>query len=123
MSENKGDLISQERQDSLKTVLSRMKELRCQAAMEPNDPYMTMIKTMLDTLIQHFEKFPAVDAVEVVRCKDCRYSRGMNDAEKKLYLDEVLICTSGDMGTGVECPVFQNDYCSYGERKDGADNG
>lgn len=64
--ENNVDLISRERQDSLKTVLSRMKELRCQAAMEPNDPYMTMIKAMLDTLIQHFEKFPAVDAQPVV---------------------------------------------------------
>lgn len=97
MSENKGGLISRE---------ALMRGRVC------NDP--VRIAAMCE---------PAVDAVEVVRCKDCRYSRGMNDAEKKLYFDEVLICTSGDMGTGVECPVFQNDYCSYGERKDGADNG
>lgn len=51
------------------------------------------------------KNFPAADVVEVVRCKDCKW----------LFSDE-------------KCPLRtywthkDNDYCSYGERKDDCEN-
>ena len=51
-------------------------------------------------------KVPNVDAVEVVWCRDC-----------KSYDDECGYCES--MGFTCGC----NDFCSYGERKDGDGNG
>ena len=49
------------------------------------------------------DKQPTIDAVEVVRCKDCIYNdRGW--------------CGSQEYGTR---HVGDNDYCSYGENKDG----
>ena len=46
-------------------------------------------------------KLPRVDAVEVVRCKDC-----------KAYDKEVGYCEA----MGFTCKM--DDFCSYGERKD-----
>jgi hypothetical protein len=51
---------------------------------------------------------PAVDAVEVVRCRDCKHWR----------------CDSKNIHRG-ECYelvpetwIYENDFCSYGERKE-----
>ena len=49
----------------------------------------------------------AVDAVEVCRCKDCKYS--------KLH-DGYLLCDY------ISATVLSNWFCWNGERKDGADN-
>lgn len=54
-------------------------------------------------------KLPAADVVPVVRCKDCKYA----------YINSfsaasgVVLCSSS---TKV---MQQDDFCSYGERKDG----
>lgn len=58
------------------------------------------LQTALKLLI---DKVPTLDAVPVVRCKDCKYSDGCN----------------GEFGL---CNRFRkvinpNGYCSYGERK------
>ena len=56
-----------------------------------------------------------VDAVPVVRCKDCRYNYG--NAEGREYNPNDIVCTYFDTD-GMDA----NDYCSYGERKeDGVD--
>lgn len=53
---------------------------------------------------------PTVDAVEVVRCGECKYRFGNNGHSKN------------------GCPIIDaniwmddNDFCSHGERKEGAD--
>ena len=46
---------------------------------------------------------PSVDAVEVVRCKDCKH---------KHLESMVWVCPFG-------LPGSPDSYCSYGERKDG----
>lgn len=52
---------------------------------------------------------PTVDAVEVVRCKDCiGQSTWFKDAETGCE-----ICGMSGM-----YPKSEHDYCSYGERKD-----
>ena len=63
-------------------------------------------------VVDMLESAPTVDAVEVVRCKDCKYrfknnghSRdGCPIVEAKIWMDD-------------------DDFCSHGERKEGADNG
>ena len=51
---------------------------------------------------------PSVDAVEVVRCKDCTYS----------YEEHGFIyCTFGPYG---DCAVPSQFYCAEGKRKRGA---
>lgn len=60
------------------------------------------IGDMLDAV----DDFPATDVVEVVRCRECfRYD------------PETHYCEN----TGCECDPWE--FCSDGERKDGADNG
>ena len=69
---------------------------------------------------------PAVDAVPVVRCRECKY---WGDEDGKLQdSDGVLFARCkihnyllDGRHTGW-CPT-ENDFGSYGERKEGADNG
>ena len=52
---------------------------------------------------------PTVDAVEVVRCRDCKHL---------MFSDLYGECKRGNLGI-----VNPDDFCSYGERKDGDSNG
>lgn len=67
-----------------------------------------------------------VDAVEVVRCRDCTY---WGDEDGKLQgSDGVLFARCKAHNYLIDgrhtgwCPS-ENDFCSYGERKDGDGNG
>ena len=54
-------------------------------------------------VIDHVDKTPAVDAVPVVRCRDCEY----------IYIDGYgdLICVKSGLYSD------ENDYCSRGQRR------
>lgn len=54
---------------------------------------------------QLLDEIPAADVAPVVRCKDCKHEFG----------GSCIIC-----GFQKRKP---EDFCSYGERKEGADNG
>lgn len=54
---------------------------------------------------------PTVDAVVVTRCKDCRSCRELN--RKDAYAEGVLWCMNRSNG------VWPDDFCSYGERREG----
>lgn len=56
-------------------------------------------------------KIPAADVAPVVRCKDCTYAELYEDSEG-------LYCTNI---CGLLTRVMDDDYCSYGERKDSAE--
>ena len=56
------------------------------------------------------DKFPTIDAVPVTRCKDCKYWQDNNDG----YPHEECRWGHGETPDA-------NDFCSYGERKGGAD--
>ena len=58
-----------------------------------------------ETLVRFIEKQPTVDAVEVVRCKDCKHRK-----------EKTCFHPCGGMWVGVE--LKGNDFCSHGERKD-----
>lgn len=62
--------------------------------------------------VRRLLSIPAADVVPVVRCKDCKYWQDNNDGYPH---DE---CRWGNGET-----PDPDDFCSYGERKEGADNG
>ena len=62
--------------------------------------------------ISSIENAPTVDAVEVVRCKDCVNYCGFEHCKNG-------IC---DVDSVSKRAVYPNDFCSYGERKDNDDN-
>lgn len=55
------------------------------------------------------DKQPTVDAVEVVRCKDCDF-RAFDDVCQEYYCNSVY---------GINGAIEDNSYCSYGERREG----
>ena len=63
-------------------------------------------------LIELIENAPIVDAVPVVRCRDCKF--GDWDSEPH----DAMVC----MRTKDGFWRSGNDFCSFGERKEGADN-
>ena len=62
------------------------------------------------------EESPAVDAVEVVRCRDCKYAILLRKPEGKLIAD----CWIRKMNSEDEqfCMVSGDDFCSWGERRE-----
>lgn len=63
--------------------------------------YMGGWNDAIDTIM---DETPSVDAVEVVRCKDCEYWRDDD-------------CKNDSHGY---CPISENDFCSRGERREDA---
>lgn len=59
-----------------------------------------------DMIVNLLDSAPTVDAVPVVRCRDCRFNSG---AKKCLNPDSFFAVLSDD------------DFCSYGELMDGGD--
>ena len=66
-----------------------------------SDP--VLIHAILNTL----NNTPTVDAVEVVRCKDCKYFNGESCSNSQWWDDDYTTW------------VKEEDFCSYGERRDG----
>ena len=54
------------------------------------------------------------NVVEVVRCKDCQYWQDKNSKGTQ----GICLCGKKDMNYSGEFYPFENDFCSYGERKD-----
>lgn len=59
----------------------------------------------VDGMVRLLEKAPTVDAVEVVRCRDCKH-----------YKPDEYECGC-DFAGGLPY-VKADDFCSYGERRD-----
>ena len=82
------------------------------------------IPPTIEEFVRFLKKQPTVDAVEVVRCRDCKY---WGDEDGKLqHSDGVLFARCKVHNYLIDgrhtgwCPT-ENDFCSYGERKDGAE--
>ena len=56
------------------------------------------------------ERFPTVDAVEAVRCRDCKHM---------IMQSNIRYCTVWHDPNG----MGDDGFCNYGERKDGDGNG
>ena len=64
---------------------------------------------LAEDVIPDIDLAPTVDAVEVVRCKDCKYRCNGKDCDHPLLLS---------WSWGAIRNVKDDDFCSYGERKD-----
>ena len=79
-----------------------------QAIAHPNAYHLTNYATLI------LREAPTVDAVEVVRCRECiGRSTWYNDAEYGC-----AVCGMSGM-----YPKSEDGFCSHGERKDGGENG
>ena len=95
-----------------------MEIVRNQGIAHPNAYHLTNYATLI------LREAPTVDAVEVVRCRECKY---WGDEDGKLQDSDGALCARCTVHnylidgrhTGW-CPT-ENDFCSYGERKGGAD--
>ena len=63
-----------------------------------------------EDVIMMIKTAPTVDAVPVVRCRECKHCDPEN-----YHCDH-------PMGTAAPLRRKPDDFCSYGERKEGADN-
>ena len=63
----------------------------------------------------YMREAPAADAVEVVRCRDCKYAMLLIKPEGNLIAD----CRIRKMNSEDErfCMVRGDDFCSFGERR------
>lgn len=64
--------------------------------------------------VHDINRLPAVDAVEVVRCKDCKHSELEFFADNGTTRTERYKCFHHRMGINV---LEHDDFCSYGERR------
>ena len=80
--------------------------VRHQGIAHPNAYYLTNYAMAI------LQEAPTVDAVEVVRCRNCKYG----DWDSKP--DDAMVC----MRTKDGFWRSGNDFCSYGERKGGDGN-
>lgn len=62
-------------------------------------------------LLGLIEKSPTVDAVIVTRCKDCKHA----------YINSFAVSSGEALCTLSGKPMQQDDFCSYGEPKEGAE--
>ena len=67
--------------------------------------------TAIDVAIADLADAPTVDAVEVVRCRECKH-RGTDDC---------IFHIKGEPADEELLLKLDNDFCSYGEQKEGAD--
>jgi hypothetical protein len=63
----------------------------------------------IDAVIQYLERQKTVDAVEVVRCKDCKRFASCEEVDGVSWTG---FCEYGQFHTD------EDDFCSRGERKD-----
>lgn len=66
----------------------------------------TDVEDILSAVITYLSEQPIVDAVEVVRCKDCKYRKEPENRFCNPYCTKHLSMQTKD-----------NDFCSCGERK------
>lgn len=95
-----------------------MEIVRNQGIAHPNAYHLTNYAMLI------LREAPTVDAVEVLRCRDCKY---WGDEDGKLQRsDGVLYARCKVHNYLIDgrhtgwCPS-ENDFCSYGERKEGDD--
>ena len=80
-----------------------MEIVRNQGSAHPNAYHLTNYATLI------LREAPTVDAVEVVRCRECKHCDPEN-----YHCDH-------PMGTAAPLKRKPDDFCSYGKRKGGAD--
>lgn len=71
-----------------------------------------------ESFLHRIEDAPTVDAVVVTRCKDCAHSTLPSELTRRYGKPGTLTCHNMHAPSNRR-NVGSNDFCSYGERKDG----
>ena len=74
-----------------------------------------------ENCLAEIEAAQTVDAVLVVRCRECKHHRDKNEQEQQYLVEDILICTSPDATDDCWNAVWPDHFCSYGKRKGCAD--
>ena len=74
-----------------------------------------------ENCLAEIEAAQTVDAVPVVRCRECKHHRDKNEQEQQYLVEDILICTSPDATDDCWNAVWPDHFCSYGKRKGCAD--
>ena len=74
--------------------------------MSANDTFRLGWNSAIDAVM---ENAPTIDAVEVVRCKDCKYK----------HPDLLCCCNIRIYDEPISVRIELDDFCSYGERREG----
>lgn len=102
-----GNLIRRE-----ELLASQFVHTECYLQANKDRHYDVYKKGWNDALQDAYDNAPAVDAVEVVRCRDCKHwVRDGNESYGYAMFCKAN-CSLG--GQGIKKP---DDFCSYGERK------
>lgn len=76
------------------------------------------IKKRLEKAAKRVSAIPAADVVPVTRCKDCKHSTLPSELTQRYGKPGTLTCHNMHAPSNRR-NVGNNDFCSYGERKDG----
>lgn len=82
-----------------------------------NAPHVRFFEEMavaIDTCNRFLDNAKTIDAVPVVRCKDCVHYYDRDPVCLKIYSD-------GNVSSDAWQERKPDDFCSYGERKDGVE--
>lgn len=89
------------------------REASRQAITEPTKEKWNTILAERSAFKYDITQMPTIDAVPVVRCKDCKYyEQNDDDYEGEQGEDSWGVCRNTGAG------MMRCGYCSYGERKD-----
>ena len=98
--------------EELRTWMQRMTDFLtalCKATeLAPMEHAFKAEIVLFETMLDLVDEMPVVDAEPVVRCKDCKFFCPYEGEEHKGDCAELV---------GLESCVYEDDYCSYGERK------
>ena len=86
------------------------------------DWFMTYVHSGIETIpaetvIEGIKGAPAVEAAQVVRCKDCGLWNEWDRAEHESLNNLRCSCAHFSGEDGYTVYTAPNDFCSYGERK------
>jgi hypothetical protein len=76
------------------------------------------LQTPIQTVQTIADHLLANDVIKIVRCKDCRYWQDKNS----IGTQGICNCGEMEMSYGGEFYPLANDFCSYGELKEGNNN-
>lgn len=104
--------------DKLKDRLIAAKEWEIESAKNHNNELVNRAQAAQAAFVEvalTVKAMPTVDAVEVVRCKDCVYYEMLNNNE--YYCDAIYRDLKGD-DEGVDFEPPQDHFCAYGQRRE-----
>lgn len=98
-------------------LYEKLMNFSVETTVSTSDTVEVRLKKIVDDVLEYYKKTiseaPTVDAVPVIRCKDCAHVNiEVRDYEMYLPKQCELYCELDEL------PVKTDDFCSYGERKE-----